>query len=514
MNGGFFSHLGRKMIKSEIKPGYVLNEDLAAAGGMKQGRVLTYSDIEALRADANVNEIHVLTLAELSAAASGTEDVKTKTSSPAQTSFTESDYNQSMYDPYVDSRIKHNVEIKKSRIRGSDYSSRLEGRKQAYSNKFENSLKTVYAGQKISVLESIDHQSRSETDFEGIQSVEGLPLAEMLAKMRKYESNAAMFMDAALNEKRIYTSLVEEIVTDMIGDMGYHLQLGLLASCAKSYRSNDFLASHSLQVMLVSIVSAIELTRIMADKADKAAKFTETDIETLISMSRKSFTLDEMIQLGVAALLHDISLRKEIPGLSDDSEITIQQDSILQLHPSNSYHIVKALPIDYEIQRAVYQHHERFDGTGYPSAISPRFYTKFTPALMFAEYYIEQTTRNPFVMSPKSPRSVLVDLLSRERIKFDGDVVYAFLYAASLFPVGSWVMLSDERIGLVIDVNRSDLAKPIVKVMFDRNFGQIDLDLVDLSRSELCITKPVDSRLIQQFLHKSTGDYYIQAVAS
>ncbi len=288
-----------------------------------------------------------------------------------------------MYDPYVDSRVKRAVEIKKSQIRGEDYSSRLETRKASYSGKFDTSLKTAYAGQKISVMESIDHQSRSETDFEGIRAIEGMPLAEMLAKMRKYESNAAMFMDAALNEKRIYTSLVEEIVTDMIGDMGYHLQLGLLASCAKSYRSGDFLASHSLQVMLVSVVAAIELTRIMSDKA---SGFKEADIETLISMSRKSFTLDEMVQLGVAALLHDISIRKEIPNLSEDTEITIQQDSVLQLHPSNSYHIVKALPIDYEIQRAVYQHHERFDGTGYPSAISSRFYSKFTPALMFAEY--------------------------------------------------------------------------------------------------------------------------------
>ncbi len=99
-------------------------------------------------------------------------------------------------------------------------------------------------------------------------------------------------------------------------------------------------------------------------------------------------------------------------------------------------------------------------------------------------------------------------------MKFDGDVVYAFLYAASLFPVGSWVMLSDDRIGLVIDVNRSDLAKPIVKVLFDRNFGQIDPDLVDLSRSNLSIAKPVDSRLIQQFMNRSAGDYYIQAAAS
>lgn len=509
MEGSGSIHSGKKIPKKEIKPGYVLNEDLLIAGGMRQGRVLTYADIEAIMNSPEIGEVDVLTLDDLKAKADTV--FHTGSNVPDVAPVAEEEYARSLFDPYVANKIKHNVEIKMNRMRGENYAERLDSRRQNYSKLFQTSINTAYSQQKISALESIEHQSRSEADFEGLKALDGVSLPEMLAKLRWYEQNAAMFMDAALSEKRVYTSLVEEIATDMVGNVGYNLQMALLAAFAKGYRSIDFIVSHSLQVMLVSMVSAIELTRIMTDKA---ARFAETDIETLIAINRKSFTLEELTQLGVAALLHDIALKRDIPDMTQDTEFSIQQDSVIQLHPSNSFHITKMLPIDYEVQRAVYQHHERFDGTGYPSAISPRFYTKFTPILMFAESYIEQTTRNPFIHSPRTPRNVLVDMLSKDRTRYDGDVIYAFLHAASLFPVGSWVSLSDERVGMVIDVNRNDLAKPIVKVLFDRHFEPVEWDLVDLARSPLSIARPIDYRIVQQYLKSTEGDYYIRAVAA
>jgi HD-GYP domain-containing protein (c-di-GMP phosphodiesterase class II) len=74
------------------------------------------------------------------------------------------------------------------------------------------------------------------------------------------------------------------------------------------------------------------------------------------------------IELG--GILHDIgkiSVPAEIlakPGKISDSEM-----AIIQQHPQRGYEILKTLESPWPLREMVLQHHERLDGSGYPSGL-------------------------------------------------------------------------------------------------------------------------------------------------
>ena len=79
----------------------------------------------------------------------------------------------------------------------------------------------------------------------------------------------------------------------------------------------------------------------------------------------------ELIQLEVAALLHDIGKIR----LSQDTlvklpkEMTTEQKHVLLKHPVLGAEIVRAIPGMEEAARAIRHHHENYDGTGFPDGL-------------------------------------------------------------------------------------------------------------------------------------------------
>jgi hypothetical protein len=74
--------------------------------------------------------------------------------------------------------------------------------------------------------------------------------------------------------------------------------------------------------------------------------------------------------------------------------------------------------------------------------------------------------------------------------KFDPESVRAFLHAVSLFPIGSYVEVSDGRIGQVVRANGEDFTRPVVELRRPHATG--DPEVVDLSQwPELKIMRPL-----------------------
>ena len=75
--------------------------------------------------------------------------------------------------------------------------------------------------------------------------------------------------------------------------------------------------------------------------------------------------------IRMAAFLHDIgkiSLPAEI--LSKASRLSEVEFSLIKTHPQNGYDILKEIEFPWPVARLVWQHHERLDGSGYPSGLS------------------------------------------------------------------------------------------------------------------------------------------------
>jgi len=81
---------------------------------------------------------------------------------------------------------------------------------------------------------------------------------------------------------------------------------------------------------------------------------------------------EEQIEaIEVAAAIHDIG-KIYVPAeiLSKPGRITEIEFSLIKTHPLVGYNILKAVEFPWPIAQIVYQHHERIDGSGYPSGLS------------------------------------------------------------------------------------------------------------------------------------------------
>ena len=91
---------------------------------------------------------------------------------------------------------------------------------------------------------------------------------------------------------------------------------------------------------------------------------------------------------------------------------------------------------------------------------------------------------------PIHPYYALVELLESVKAKqFDPAAVKALITVVGLFPVGSYVELSDKRIGQVRSTNQEQVARPLIEAWSPQTPDQ--KEVIDLAqREDLTIVRP------------------------
>jgi len=79
---------------------------------------------------------------------------------------------------------------------------------------------------------------------------------------------------------------------------------------------------------------------------------------------------DQIDGLRAAAALHDVG-KIDVPAeiLSKPGSLTESEMRIIRSHPQVGHDILKTVPFTWPVADIVLQHHERMDGSGYPSGL-------------------------------------------------------------------------------------------------------------------------------------------------
>jgi putative nucleotidyltransferase with HDIG domain len=136
---------------------------------------------------------------------------------------------------------------------------------------------------------------------------------------------------------------------------------------------------------------------------------------------------DKLDDLHRAALLHDIgkvgvpAAILDKPGALDDDEY-----ALIKKHPSIGARILEPIASYKEIIPMVLQHHERYDGKGYPGGISGDEIDIGARILAVADTFDAVTSDRPYRKGWTLERAI--DLITEEASRqFDPDAVDAFL---------------------------------------------------------------------------------------
>ncbi|MBI3622326.1 MAG: HD domain-containing protein [Nitrospirae bacterium] len=178
---------------------------------------------------------------------------------------------------------------------------------------------------------------------------------------------------------------------------------------------------------------------------------------------------DELVQLTVASLVHDIGTQKLSQELLDKpGKLSKEEFAAVQTHPEVGYKLLMQYsPQHTWLAKIVRDEHERENGQGYPHGLHSEEIHDLAKVIGVADIYDALTSPRPYrrIFSPHEAVQELLDC--QEHLGYSRPVVRALIQQLSLFPVGCWVRLSSQEIGRVVQSNSRSPLRPVVEVLHD-----------------------------------------------
>lgn len=183
------------------------------------------------------------------------------------------------------------------------------------------------------------------------------------------------------------------------------------------------------------------------------------------------FSQEEIDMATLCGLFHDIG-KLSIPNdiIKKPSKLTDDEYRIVKTHTLEGYNVLKAQALNEHIKNAALMHHERFDGSGYPSGSKEDKIDIYAQLVAIADVYEAMTAARVY-RGPLCPFKV-IEIFEKEGFqKYNPLYVLTFLENVVLTYINNRVRLNNGVEGDVIFINKHYLSKPLVR--FRDNF--IDL---------------------------------------
>lgn len=197
-------------------------------------------------------------------------------------------------------------------------------------------------------------------------------------------------------------------------------------------------------------------------------------------------------KMTLGALLHDIGVAKIPKGIIDKpNKLTSNEMNVVKKHLSWGHQLCKRDGFtDPIIMDMLINHHERLDGSGYPRGMKKDKLSKLARITAIVDVYDAMTGDKRYKKS-QQPINALRYLLG-QKDKFDQSIVQQFIKYLGVHPVGSLVQLSDDKLAVIVEGNRSEPLKPKVKIFYSLKLQQyVNPKYYDLATSPITIITSV-----------------------
>lgn len=312
----------------------------------------------------------------------------------------------------------------------------------------------------------VQQEKVSEEDFESV-NIDGQPvqeapkmntsIKEALAKAQD-TSNEKSRLNAVLNVYNEYMTYIHSVYTRYAthGDFNKdelfetvkelcvfvkeNRRYVLRISPSIETRTKNYLVSHAMRSTIFAIVIGLKL--------------------------HLNFT--QLQELGVSCILHEIGMLK-LPSYLylSEKKFSHAERAKIATHPLLGYQIINQADFPISVQRAILEHHEKEDGSGYPQNLVSEKISNYAKIISVVCSYEAMSSPRNF-REARSTYDAMVEMLKNQNSKYNGDVIKALLYSLSIYPIGAYVYLANGKIGQVCDVNSDNPKNPIVQILGEK----------------------------------------------
>jgi HD-GYP domain-containing protein (c-di-GMP phosphodiesterase class II) len=224
-----------------------------------------------------------------------------------------------------------------------------------------------------------------------------IEVQEQLGIKKVYQQAMSSYIMQNMISQDLFTEArdrIIEVIMPIVDNVVYRSQVQLMG---------DYYQIHSLNVAILSILLATKL------------RLKETAIN----------------DIALASMLHDIGKTKIDKHILLKQNLTPKEQKVLQLHPQIGYKLLKNdFGFPENICRAVLEHHENYDGSGYPYGISDTQVSLYGQIINICNYYdnlISGRVRTG-IRNAKDALKIILELGSRN---FTSQVLYTFVNMSS-----------------------------------------------------------------------------------
>ena len=229
-------------------------------------------------------------------------------------------------------------------------------------------------------------------------------------------------------------------------------------------------AARQSQEMVAGIVDELmgngeSAIRLLSEGMGDRASLHPVNVTVLCLLLGKALGLDGagLRVLGCAAFLHDIGKSALAEHVRLQASPVAHDEQASQQHVPLGLALGGQMALPGDVLRAIAEHHEQADGSGYPNQLSGAAISVAGRILGLVNRY--ENLCNPTLPSAAvTPHDALAQIFSRMQPCFDAPVLVAFIRMMGVYPPGSVVQLANERFALVVSVNSARPLKPRVIV--------------------------------------------------
>lgn len=254
-----------------------------------------------------------------------------------------------------------------------------------------------------------------------------------------------------------------------------------------------------------------------AQKDQENLYYHALNVSTISMVLAKNLGLSEsQVQLvGFAALFHDIGkLRLPSQIMRKKEPLTQPEQNLLNLHTQYGAELAEKLgDFPPEAIPVLFQHHEYMDGSGFPKGLKGDAIDPLARIVMVVNTFDNLCHPGPG-QATRSPHTALSYMYKKMREKLPETELKLLIKQMGVYPPGTLVLLSDERVGMVITVNSDALLQPDIMV-YEPDIPRLEAPVLSLADGDIAIDKvlkpqQVPSQVLEYLNPCAQISYHVQ----